>query len=64
MCPRSPHRYTTAGSNMLATSRLYSSPWGLFLVSAGETGMRRGVLGDRFQDPLCAPPHFSQRNTG
>lgn len=41
--PRAAHRYTTAGSSMLATSTLYSSRGGLSLVSGEDTRMWKQV---------------------
>lgn len=51
-----PHRYTTAGSNMLATSTPYSSRCGLSMVSAegtrGGQGLRRQAPGSSSHPPL------------
>ena len=55
--PCAPYRYTTAGSNMLATSTLYSSRCGLSSVSGEGTEVGE-VLGDRSQVPPLTPPYL------
>lgn len=65
--PRATHRYTTAGSNMLATSTLYSSRCGRSWVSGEGTRMGRGLRGQApgssSPSPPRRPPLHERRKT-